>query len=57
MFGGHATPTSDETKETLREVDVHAGVDFICLTGFEGDLLNTVDVICDSVLGGYGGDS
>ena len=42
MFDGHATLNSYKTKGSLREVDVHAGVYFICLAGFEGDLFNTV---------------
>ena len=37
-------------------MDVHAGVDFICLTGFYGDLFNTVEVIYRRVLGGSCGD-
>ena len=57
MFGGHATPNGDETKGALREVDVHAGVNFLCLTRFDGDLLKTVDVICSRVLGGSCRDS
>ena len=52
MVGGHATLTGDKTKGYLREVEVHAGVNFICLTGFDGDLLNTVEVICSRLLGG-----
>ena len=57
MFGGHSTPTIDKTKGSLREVDVHAGVDFICLTRFDGDLFNNVDVIFIRVLGVSCGDS
>ena len=56
MVGGHATPTGDETKGALREVDVHSGVNFLCLAGFDGDMFNTVEVICSRVLSGYCGD-
>ena len=57
MIGGHATLTGDKTKGALREVDVHASVNFLCLTGFDGDLFNNVEVICSRFLGGYCGDS
>ena len=57
MFGGHATLTGDKIKGAWREVCVNAGVNFICLTGFDGDMLNTVGVICSRVLGGSCGDS
>ena len=57
MFGGHATLTGDKTKGAWREVYVHAGVNFLCLTGFDGDMLNTVGVICSRVFGGSCGDS
>ena len=57
MFGGHATPTGEKTKGALREVDVHAGVNFFCLTRFDGYLLNPMDVICRRVRCGSCGDS
>ena len=57
MFGGHATLTGDKTKGAWREVYVHADVNFLCLTGFDGDMLNTVGVIRSRVLVGSCGDS
>ena len=57
IFGGHATPTGEKTKAALREVDVHAGVNFLFLSGFDRYLFNTVEVICSRVLGGSFGDS
>ena len=57
MFGGHANPTNNETKGALREVDFHAGVDYLCIAVFEGEFFNTVGVICSRVLGGSCGGS
>ena len=45
MVGGHATTTGYKTKGALKEVDVHTCVNFICLTGFDGYLFNTVEAI------------
>ena len=56
MVGGHSAPTGYKTKGPLREADVHVGVNFLCFTGFDGDLFNTVGVICSRVIGGYCGD-
>ena len=57
IFGGHDTPIGDETKGALRDVDVHAGDNFICLAGFDGDLFNTVEFILCRVLRGFCGCS
>ena len=57
MVGGHAATTGYKTKGALREVDVHAGVNLFCFTRFDGDLFNTVEVICSRVIGGSCGDS
>ena len=56
MVGGHAAPTGYETKGALREVDVHATINFLCFAGFYGYLFNTVEVICRRFLGGSCGD-
>ena len=45
MVGGHATPTGYETKVALKELDVHASVNFLCLARFYGCLFNTVEVV------------
>ena len=57
MVGDHATPTGYKTKGSLREVDVHSGINFFCFAMFDGYLFNTVEVICSRVLGGFCGDS
>ena len=57
MVVGHAAPTGYKIKGALREVNVHAGANFFCFAGFDGDLFNTVEVICSRVLGGSCGGS